>query len=442
MRTISSFTRKMAVAGTLGALLLTTACGAGSRTAAETAKDVGCDVAAPSASTTVNVLAYNSSAIDPFTNTMVASCSKDNITIQHDPIDFAGQIQKTAATLASDTGSYDILETYSLVVPQYADQDKLVPLDDLFAKYKDKYKLGELDKTMLEGMSYKGKLYGLPTQASVNVMVYRKDILDELKIDVPKTFPEVEAAAAKIKASGKMQHPVAMPLLASGDISTRYMIGLHSLGTDYVDPKTNELMLNSPQSKAVLNSLKSLSAYMDPQVTTFDQPKVQQQLFNGTAAIATMYSGRMIDLLDSKNTKFSEQFGFAATPTLEAGGKPFAVVSVDGWSIPKNSKVDPDMLFQIMAASIVPEAGKEAVPAAYPSRKGLATVETMPWMQGIEEGLKNGAKTPLMQPWTSQLQVQTRQFVAQAITGALPVDEAAEQMQQAGKKVLAEAGAK
>lgn len=439
MRITRSFTRKAAAAGAIGALLLTAACGAGSKTAANTAKDAGCDITAPTTSTKVNVLAYNSSAIDPFTNTMIASCSKDKLSIQHDPIDFGGQVQKTAATLASSSGTYDMVETYSLAVPQYAAQDKLQPLDDLFAKYKDKFNLGDVDKTMLQGMTYNGKLYGLPTQANVSVMAYRKDILDELKIPVPKTFTELEAAAAKIQASGKMKYPVALPLLASGDIATRYTMGLNSLGAGYVDPKTNQPMFDSPQSKTVLNTFKNLAPYMDPQVTTFDQPKVQQQLFNGTAAFAEMYSGRMVDLIQAKNTKFSDKFGFAPPPTIEPGGKPFAAVSVDGWSIPKNTKADPDLLFQIMAASISPAAGKAAIPAAYPSRKGLASEATMPWLNAVQASLADGAQTPLMQPWTAEMQIQTRQYVAQAITGALSVDQAATQMQQAAVKVLAAA---
>ena len=91
-------------------------CGAGSRTGAETATEVTCDFENPAETTTVNVLAYNSSAIDPFTNTMVKSCTHDNVTVQHDPIDFAGQVQKTTATLAGDEGTYDIIETYSFII--------------------------------------------------------------------------------------------------------------------------------------------------------------------------------------------------------------------------------------------------------------------------------------------------------------------------------------
>ena len=127
----------------------------------------------------MNVLAYNSSAVDPFTNTMVKSCTQDNVTVKHDPIDFAGQVQKTTATLAGDKGTYDIIETYSFIIGTNAADKKLRPLDDLFAKYSEKYKLDALDKSMREGMSYEGKLYGLPMQAQMFVMAYRKDVFEK-----------------------------------------------------------------------------------------------------------------------------------------------------------------------------------------------------------------------------------------------------------------------
>src|SRR5690242_3135761 len=83
----------------LSLALALTSCGAGSRTRAQTATTVACDFGKPASATTVNVLAYNSSAVDPFSNTMVASCSHDNVTVKHDPIDFPNQVQKTTATL-------------------------------------------------------------------------------------------------------------------------------------------------------------------------------------------------------------------------------------------------------------------------------------------------------------------------------------------------------
>ena len=134
-------TARLAAVGLLAASLALTACGAGSRTGAATATKVACDFTKPAQPTTVNVLAYNSSAVDPFSNTMVASCTHDNVTVKHDPIDFAGQLEKTTATLAGDSGTYDVVETYTYAIPDLASRGKLQPLDDLFAKHSEKYKL-------------------------------------------------------------------------------------------------------------------------------------------------------------------------------------------------------------------------------------------------------------------------------------------------------------
>ncbi len=429
-----SFARSAGVAALFCSLALTSACGAGSKTAANTATDVGCDIEKPSEPTTINVLAYNSSAIDPYTNTMIASCSGDNLTIKHDPIDFGGQVQKTAATLAGDTGTYDLIEEYSVGIPQYAQEGKLMPLDDLFAKYKDKYALGDLDQTMLDGMSYEGKLYGLPTQANISIWTYRKDVFEQMGLEFPKTFDELMTTAKKIQSEGTYKYPVAMPLLSSGDITTRYNMGMYSQDAKLADgTKSN---LDSKASIKTLKTLHDLTPYMDPQVTTFDQPKVQQQLFNGKAVIAEMYSGRFVDLIDPKNTKFSDDFGFHAAPTIEEGGDPYSTVSVDGWSIPKNGTADPDLIFQLMAASVAPKAGEESIPAAYPSRKGIATAENVPWFEAIDTSIQNGAPVAPMKAWYSEYSIAVRPLISEAIQGSLSPDEAAKKMAKAHNEVL------
>ena len=151
----------LAVAAMSASLIALSACGAGSRTGADTATQVACDFENPAEATTVNVLAYNSSAVDPFTNTMVKSCTHDNVTVKHDPIDFGGQVQKTTATLSGDKGSYDIIETYSYIIPTYAAEGKLQPLDDLFAEVLRQVQAGgHQTRRCAKLMSYDGKLYG------------------------------------------------------------------------------------------------------------------------------------------------------------------------------------------------------------------------------------------------------------------------------------------
>jgi sorbitol/mannitol transport system substrate-binding protein len=411
-------------------------CGAGSKTAEKSATKVACDFTAPAEETTINVLAYNSSAVDPYTNTMVSSCTREKVTVKHDPIDFPGQVQKTTATLSSESGSYDILETYSFVIPDFGSNDKLVPLDDLFAKYKDEYKLGDLDPAMVQTMSYDGKMYGLPMQAQTHVMAYRKDLFDKNSITPPTTFEEMKAAAKKLQDAEKMKYPIALPWLATGDIATGYASALGSLGTYYVDADTKKGNFDKPEAAKALEEMKGLLPYMDPQVTTFDQPKVQQQLYNGTAAMGIMFSGRMIDLTKTENTKFAENFAFAAPPAVLEGGKTFGTLSVDGWSIPFNTKVDKDLLFEVMAASVSEDASKASIPAAYPARKGLDQ-SASPYAKAAEAAIGNLNKQET-QPWIPPLSAAITPLITEVITGKTSVEAGQKKMQAAAEKVMAD----
>ena len=129
----------------------------------------------------------------------------------------------------------------------------------------------------------------------------------------------------------------------------------------------------------------ALKPYMDPQVTTFDQPKVQQQMYNGTAAMSIMFSGRMNDLTLDTNSQLADSFAFAAPPKVSDEAEyVYDRLSIDGWSIPFNTKLDHDMLFVMMASAVSEDASKASVPAAYPAREGMVTAENSPVRRGGE----------------------------------------------------------
>lgn len=419
----------------VAAALALTACGAGSRTPQATATQVACGFTAPAQPVSVNVLAYNSSAVDPFTNTMVKSCSRDGVTVNHEPIDFAGQVQKTTATLAGPTGTYDILENYGFVVPTQAADGKLRPLDDLFAKYSAQYGLDQISPEMRKVMTYDGKLYALPMQAQMYIMAYRKDVFDQLGIQPPTTFAELRDAAAKIQGAGQIKYPIALPLLASSDIITAYDSALGSLGTNFVDPGSKKPNFDKPEAAQAFEALKSLLPFMDPQVATFDQPAVQQQMYNGSAAISIMFSGRMSDLTKSSNNRFAEQTAFAPPPSVAGGDVLYNTLSVDGWSIPANTKVDPDMLFSMIASSVGPDSSKAAVPAAYPAREGSVTESSSPYAAAA---LTSIGKAPAAEPypWTSQISNAIRPVVADVILGKTSVPDGQAKMQELATAVL------
>ncbi len=430
--------RTAAAAAVVASLsLVVTGCGAGSKTSSETATKVECDYKAPSGKTDVNVLAYNSSSVDPYTNTMVSSCTKGDVTVNHEPIDFAGQVQKTTATLAGDTGTYDIIETYSFVIPQLAAEGKIAPLDEYVTKFGEEYGLDAINENMSGAMSYEGKLYGLPMQAQMLIMAYRKDVFDKLGIDPPTTVAEMRDAAKAIQDEGEIEYPIALPLLASADIVTAYDAALGSLGADLVDAEAKTPNLDSPESAKALEELVSLKPYMDPQVTTFDQPAVQQQMYNGSAAMSIMFSGRMNDLTLESNSQFAKDIDFAAPPSVDGGEALYNTVSVDGWSIPAHAKNDKDMLFEMLASSVSEKASKASLPAAYPAREGMVTESSMPFAAAANESI---AKVPPSEPypWTAEISNAITPIVADVLVGKTPVAQGTKQMQAAAEKILAE----
>jgi multiple sugar transport system substrate-binding protein len=428
-----------AVALTAVAVLALSACGAGSKTTSATATQVTCDVPKPSSPTTVNVLAYNSSAIDPFTNTMVSSCSKNDYTLKHEPIDFPGQVQKTTATLAGASGTYDIVETYGFVIPQYGSQSKLAPLDDLYAKHADAYKLNDISKDMRAAMTYDGKLYALPMQAQMYIMAYRKDLFDQAGLKPPTTFEELKSAAKTLQDKAGIKYPIALPWLATADIVTSYDCILGSLGTNLTNFDTKTANFDKPQAKQALEEMLALKPYMDPQVTTFAQPAVQQQMYNGTAAIAIMFSGRMNDLTLEKNSKFSKNFAFAPPPKVAADSpKLYDTLSVDGWSIPNNTAVDKDALFQMIASSVSVDASKASLPAAYPARTGMVSDTSSPYAAAANVSITS-APPAEPYPWTADVSNKITPIIANVVLGKTSADEGVTQMQQAATAAIAAA---
>lgn len=422
------------IAAAVAGALVVTGCGAGSRVGNDNATSVTCDYEAPKAKTTVNVLAYNSSAIDPFTNTMVSSCTKGDVTVKHDPIDFGGQVTKTTATLAGSTGTYDLVETYGFVIPSLAQDDKLVPLDDLFAKHASKQDLNAISESMRQGMSYDGKLYALPMQAQMFVLAYRKDVFDQLGLKAPTTFPEMVSAAQAIQAAGLMEHPIALPWLATSDVTTSFEAAMNSLGADFVDAD-GKVTLDGPQAQQALEAMLALKPLMDPQVTTFDQPKVQQQMYNGTAAMSIMFSGRMNDLTLASNSNLSDKFAFTGAPKLTADAQySYSRLSIDGWSIPKNTKLDHDMLFTMMASAVGEDASKASIPAAYPAREGLVTTSNSPYGEAANASIAS-TMPPVVSPVLADLSNEIRPILVQVLTGELPVADGMAQMQAAGEKL-------
>jgi sorbitol/mannitol transport system substrate-binding protein len=144
----------------------------------------------------------------------------------------------------------------------------------------------------------------------------------------------------------------------------------------------------------------------------------------------------MIDLTKTENTKFASSFAFAPPPSVLKGGKTFGALSVDGWSIPYNTKVDKDLLFEVISASVSEDASKASIPAAYPARKGLDQ-SASPYAKAADQAIANLNKQEV-QPWLPPINNATLPIVTEIITGKTSVEAGQKKMQAAAEKVLAD----
>ncbi|MBZ9938958.1 extracellular solute-binding protein [Mesorhizobium sp. BR1-1-16] len=84
------------------------------------------------------------------------------------------------------------------VLAGYARTGKVAPLDAYYAKYK----WDGINDFYRGRNSYKGKLYGIPMEQDLMGVYYNRDLFKKLGLEVPKTYAEFQAVAAKVKEAG------------------------------------------------------------------------------------------------------------------------------------------------------------------------------------------------------------------------------------------------
>ena len=95
------------------------------------------------------------------------------------------------------TGNPDVIESVLEGMIAYQRAGLLAPLNDLFDQWPDK---DQFIPSTIKALTINGKLYGVPYNTNVRVLLYRKDLLDKYGMTPPKTWEELLKDAATISA--------------------------------------------------------------------------------------------------------------------------------------------------------------------------------------------------------------------------------------------------
>src|SRR5215212_469173 len=113
-----------------------------------------------------------------------ASKAVGNVEVKFETDSFANFWTKLPADAASGTVA-DILGLQSLRTAGFTSRNLYLPLDDLIKDDKS-FELADFDKTIVDGLSYKGKLYALSYDFGPNIVYLDKTLFQKAGVSLPK----------------------------------------------------------------------------------------------------------------------------------------------------------------------------------------------------------------------------------------------------------------
>ncbi len=368
--------------------------------------------------------------------------------------------QRATTDIATHGGQFDIMTIGNYEVPIWAKQKWLVPFDDLPASFD----VDDILKSVRNGISYQGKIYGLPFYAESVMTLYRTDLFKKAGLTMPAapTYDQIRQFADKItdKANG-----VAGICLRGkpgwGENMAYFTTLVTGMGGQWFDMSWKPT-INSAAWK------RALTYYTD--ILKADGPAgASSSGFNENLALfSSGRCGMWIDatsaagtVFDPKQSQVADKVGFAALPTGSFKGGPTWLWS---WNlaIPASSRqVDAAKQFITWATSkeyvqLVAKTdgwvnippGTRASSYAQPEYKQVAPFA--PFVINAIDNSNPTGQTEHPRPYTGAQYVgipefqaigtQVGQTVAAALAGRDTVDQALATAQTATARTIHQAG--
>jgi ABC-type glycerol-3-phosphate transport system substrate-binding protein len=330
----------------------------------------------------------------------------------------------------------EILYANSPMLTEFAENGWLLPLENLIAKYDDKYHFySDIPKAAWEAVSYKGHIYGMPTFTNLLLFFYRTDLFEKYKLEPPKTFDQFLHAAKTIQENEKNMYGTTLTLKRTDSAANAFHSYLHGYGGKWYE-EDGKPAFNGPAGIKAVKLIKELMKYAPPGVLSYANDESMVAFQQEMVAMGLQWLTRTNTMDDPKVSKVVGKIGFAVPPN-ETGdfekGVPASLLSVNCYVIPKNleKNIDHDLVFRVLAEATDTESMTEAAKYAYvprisvTSRKDLVN-KNRAWPATNATIAAGAVDRPKISAFM-QLAERITLKIHQALTGDLEVEEALDQ---------------
>ncbi len=353
----------------------------------------GCNVAAPEKQTQIDMLGWAFPITSFYAKELEKCNGVKNLRVNTQLLD-SGSAREQARLALSGKGTspYEIVHVDDPLLAELATQEKLLALDDLIKKYKDQYKLDDIDASLYKLGTINGKVYGIPIVANTMHFFYNTDVFNSLGLKVPDTYDDLIAMCPQLKAAPGAELPFTMNLHAGWAWRIEFHSLLKAFGGDWLDANSMPIF-NSPEGvKAVEKMMEVVNACMGKDGLTWSIDDTEIALETGTLPSAHTWASRAANMDNPDKSKLVGKIGFAPALRAVAGGPHSGPAAADFYVIPAKTDIDPDVIFRVIMEAADLESQMQAAKLGLVTRNEVAKQGGGGrYLQAALETIANGA---------------------------------------------------
>ncbi|MEM8571039.1 MAG: sugar ABC transporter substrate-binding protein [Pseudomonadota bacterium] len=221
--------------------------------------------------------------------------------------------QADAATI----GNYNVYYIDEANLARFASSGWIAPLMD---HYPAEYDYNDFDPGRIATATYDGTIYFAPILGGGDLMVYRKDLLEEAGIEPPTTLEELKAAVAALHDPENGVYGIGLRgQRGSGANVWRWMPYFKGMGGEWFDADGNAAM-NSDAALIATETYLDLFEYSAPGTQTGSWDESTGAFRAGQIALIIESAPLGGITLDKSQSQVADLVGFARPPAPLTGG--------------------------------------------------------------------------------------------------------------------------
>ena len=300
------------------------------------------------------------------------------------------------ATLATDisggSSTPDVFMGDVIWPAQFGAHQLALPLSDYLPQsYWNQFAPG-----LVQGATYKEKVYGSPLFEDQGFLYYRKDLLAKEHLAAPTTWEQLESEAMALQKAGLVRYGFVWQGGSYEGLTCNFMEYLTDAGGTATNSDYTKASLDSAAAVKAVTFMRSLIAtgVSPSSVTTFQEPQAMSTFASGQAAFLRNWDYAYADS-QAPGTPTVGKVGVAPLPTFAGQSYP-GYSNIGGWNLyinPHSTNIAADLKFiQFMAST----TAQDILSEQYSEIPTVQSVRTSPAVLAKNPVLATVPKTRLI----------------------------------------------